>query len=248
MREVLALIPARGGSKGIPRKNIRLFAGLPLISYSIAAGLQAELVTRVIVSTDDEEIAQVARDYDAEVPFIRPAELAEDYTPDLPVFAHALRWLDEHEGYKPEVVVHLRPTSPIRQPKLIDEAVNKLLLHPEADSIRGVISAREIPYKMWLIDGLDKPMIPLMTVPGIEEPFNAPRQILPHAYWHTGQIDVIYPATILEKNSMNGKSVLPLILNPRYTADLDTLDEWERAENLVIHGGLNMIRPRGYYA
>ena len=108
--QVLAVIPARGGSKGLPRKNIREFAGFPLIAYSIAAGLGAECVTRTIVSTDDEEIAAVARQYGAETPFLRPAELAQDNTTDLPVFQHALRWLDEHEGYQPEVVVQLRPT------------------------------------------------------------------------------------------------------------------------------------------
>src|SRR5512136_151314 len=111
MTEVLAFIPARGGSKSIPRKNIRSFAGHPLIAYSIAAGLAAESVTRVIVSTDDEEIAAVARRYGAETPFLRPAELSQDNTPDLPVFQQALEWLDENEGYRPEILVQLRPTS-----------------------------------------------------------------------------------------------------------------------------------------
>ena len=121
--EILALIPARGGSKGIPRKNIRAFAGQPLIAYSIAAGLQAKTVTRVIVTTDDEEIAEVARSCGAETPFLRPAELAQDRTTDLPVFQHALRWLAEHEDYHPQVVVHLRPTTPIRPPDLVDRSV-----------------------------------------------------------------------------------------------------------------------------
>jgi len=103
--QVLAIVPARGGSKSIPRKNIRFFAGHPLIAYSIAAGLAAETVTRVIVSTDDEEIAAVARQYGAEVPFLRPAELSWDDTPDLPVFQHALTWLAEHDSYRPEIVV-----------------------------------------------------------------------------------------------------------------------------------------------
>jgi CMP-N-acetylneuraminic acid synthetase len=114
MTEVLALIPARGGSKGIPRKNIRDFSGYPLIAWSIAAAKQSELVTRVIVSTDDEEIAAVARAWGAETPFLRPAEFAEDKTTDLPVFVHALAWLAENENYRPDVVVQLRPTSPIR--------------------------------------------------------------------------------------------------------------------------------------
>src|SRR5512145_3318540 len=114
MTEVLAIIPARGGSKGIPRKNIRNFAGWPLIAWSIAAAQQAESVTRLLVSTDDEEIAAVARQYGAETPFLRPAEFAQDATTDLPVFEHALKWLAEHENYRPDVVVQLRPTSPIR--------------------------------------------------------------------------------------------------------------------------------------
>mgnify|MGYP006269725145 CR=1 FL=1 len=118
MTEILAIIPARGGSKGIPRKNIRNFAGYPLVAWSIAAGLQARTVTRVVVSTDDEEIAAVARQYGAETPFLRPAELARDETPDLPVFEHALKFLEEVEGYKPEVVVQLRPTSPGAPPAM----------------------------------------------------------------------------------------------------------------------------------
>ena len=116
MTEILALIPARGGSKGIPRKNIRSFAGYPLIAWSIAAGLQANSVSRVIVSTDAEEIAAVARQYGAETPFMRPHELAQDRTNDLPVFEHAMKWLEDIEGYKPEIVVQLRPFSWIPTP------------------------------------------------------------------------------------------------------------------------------------
>jgi N-acylneuraminate cytidylyltransferase len=241
--EILAVIPARGGSKGIPRKNVKLFAGYPLIAYSIAAGLQAKTVTRVIVTTDDEEIAAEARKFGAETPFLRPAALAGDRTPDLPVFQHALQWLAEKESYVPQAVVHLRPTSPIRPPDMVDGAVEQLLAHPEADSVRGVISAREIPFKMWLIDDLNRPMTPLMTVPGVDEPYNAPRQILPHAYWHTGQIDVMRPATLLEKKSMSGKMVMAVILDERYTTDLDTPDEWSRAEWLAINSGLDMVWP-----
>src|SRR5512140_1442523 len=127
MTDVLAIIPARGGSKGIPRKNIRDFAGYPLIAYSIAAGLQAKSVSRVIVSTDDEEIAAVARQCGAETPFLRPAEFAQDTSTDLPLFEHALQWLAEHENYRPEVVVQLRPTSPLRPRDLVDRAVSILL-------------------------------------------------------------------------------------------------------------------------
>lgn len=241
--EVLAIIPARGGSKGIPRKNIRPFAGYPLITYSIAAGLQAETVTRVIVTTDDEEIAEVARRYGAETPFLRPAKLAQDRTTDLPVFQHALEWLAENEGYHPDVIVHLRPTTPVRPPDLVDGSVRLLLAHPEADSVRGITPARANPFKMWLIDGEDKPIRPLTTVPGIDESYNAPRQILPIAYQHTGLIDVIRPDTILKLNSMSGKTILPIIFDPSYAADLDTPDDWRRAEKRALAGGPAMVWP-----
>jgi len=240
--EVLAIIPARGGSKGIPRKNIRRFAGAPLIAYSIAAGLQAESVTRVIISTDDEEIASVARAWGAEAPFLRPADIAQDGTLDLPVFQHALRWLAEHEGYHPDVVVQLRPTSPVRPVGLVDEAVNLLLAHPEADSVRGVVPSGQNPHKMWRI-GADGRMMPLLTVPGMAEPYNAARQSLPVVYWQTGHIDAIRPATILEQGLMSGKVILPVLVDPRYAVDIDNPSDWQRAEWLVQQGGLDMVIP-----
>lgn len=233
--EILALIPARGGSKSIPRKNIRLFARHPLIAYSIAAGLQAHTVTRVIVSTDDEEIAAVARQYGAETPFLRPAEFAQDNTTDLPVFQHALGWLVEHEGYRPEVVVQLRPTSPIRPPDCVDSAVRLLLEHPEADSVRGVVPSGQNPHKMWRITA-DGRMAPLLAVPGLAEPYNAPRQALPPTYWQTGHIDAIRTATIDDKGSLSGEVILPLVLDPRYAIDIDTLNDWRRAEWLIADG------------
>lgn len=240
--EVLAIIPARGGSKGIPRKNIKLFAGHPLIAYSIAAGVQAESVTRVIVSTDDEEIAAVARQYGAEVPFLRPAELAQDQTLDLPVFQHALRWLEERERYRPEVVVQLRPTSPVRPPALVDEAVRILLEHPEADSVRGVVPAGQNPHKMWRIDPQTGVMKNLLDVPGVDEPYNAPRQILPPVYWQTGHIDAIRPRAI-HAGSMSGKIILPVMVDPAYTVDIDTPKDWARSEWLVWYSDLEIVYP-----
>ena len=241
--EVLAIIPARSGSKGIPYKNIRLFAGYPLIAYSIAAGIQSETVMRVLVTTDDEKIAETARSFGAETPFLRPTELANDRTLDLPVFQHALAWLAEHEKYQPEAVVHLRPTTPVRPPDLVDRAVRLLLAHPEADSVRGVTPAHQNPFKMWLMDGEGKPLRPLTTVPGVDEPYNAPRQVLPTAYAHTGLIDVIRPTTILELNSMSGKVILPVLFDPVYSADLDTPDDWRRAEERMLTGGPVMVWP-----
>jgi N-acylneuraminate cytidylyltransferase len=239
---VLALIPARGGSKSIPRKNIRLFAGHPLLAYSIAAGLQAETVTRVLVSTDDEEIATIANRYGAETPFLRPQELAQDNTTDLPVFVHALDWLLEHEGYRPEIVIQLRPTSPIRPPDLVDKAVQLLMDHPEADSVRGVVSSGQNPYKMWRINEHGH-LQPLLNVPGIPEPYNAPRQALPLTYWQTGHIDAMRVASLRQKNSLSGDIILPLVIDPAYMVDIDSERDWQRAEWLIANTRLEIVHP-----
>ena len=245
MTEILAFIPARGGSKGIPRKNIRLFAGYPLIAWSIAAAKQSQLVTRVVVSTDDEEIAAVAREYGAETPFLRPSELAQDGTTDLPVFEHALKWLDAErvEGYRPDVIVQLRPTSPIRPRTMVDDAIRILLEHADADCVRGVVPAAQNPYKMWRFDGENKPLNPLLEMDGIAEPYNAPRQILPPVYWQTGHIDAIRVSTITQKKSLTGDVIYPLLIDPKYTVDIDTLTDWAKYEALV-YSGLEIASPR----
>jgi YrbI family 3-deoxy-D-manno-octulosonate 8-phosphate phosphatase len=239
MTEILALIPARGGSKGIPRKNIRSFAGYPLIAWSIAAAKQSELVTRVIVSTDDEEIASVARQYGAEAPFLRPSELAQDKTTDLPVFEHALKWLEDVEAYRPEIIVQLRPTSPIRPKNMVDDAIRILLNHEDADCTRGVVPAAQNPFKMWRFNGEDQP---LLEVKGIDEPYNAPRQILPPVYWQTGHIDAIRISTISQKKSLTGDVIYPLVIDSKYTVDIDTLSDWAKYEAL-IYSGLEVISP-----
>jgi YrbI family 3-deoxy-D-manno-octulosonate 8-phosphate phosphatase len=242
MTEILALIPARGGSKGIPRKNIRNFAGYPLIAWSIAAAKQASCVTRIIVSTDDEEIASVARQFSAETPFLRPSELALDQTTDLPVFEQALEWLKDNENYKPDITVQLRPTSPIRPKDCVDRAVEILLDHEEADCVRGVVPAGQNPHKMWHLAGENQPMKPLLQVEGIVEPYNAPRQILPPVYWQTGHIDAIRVSTIQLKKSLTGDVIYPLLIDPRYTVDIDNLSDWAKYEALAT-SGLEMVTP-----
>ena len=239
---ILALIPARGGSKSIPHKNIRPLVGIPLIAYSIAAAKGSKWVTRTIVSTDDEEIANVAREFGAETPFMRPAEFAQDDTTDFPVFLHALNWLKEHENYQPDIVVQLRPTSPLRPPDCVDQAIQILLDHSEADSVRGVIPSSQNPFKMWQITDQGR-ISPLLSLPGIPEPFNAPRQALPQTFWQTGHIDAIRLTTILQKNSLSGEIVYPLQIDPGYAVDIDTLRDWQRAEWFIGLGDLPIAHP-----
>ena len=240
-KETLAIIPARGGSKSILRKNIRSFAGHPLLAYSIAAGLQSDTVSRVLISTDDPEIAEIGRAYGAEAPFIRPAELAMDLTPDLPVFVHALNWLEENEGYQPEIIVQLRPTTPLRPPGCVDQGIALLLQHQQADSVRAVVPSAQNPYKMWKIsaDGILNPLLE----DGPHEAYNSPRQDLPRTHWQTGHLDVFYRRVLFEKDSLTGDVIVPLVLDPKYTVDIDTELDWERAEWNLRQGDMDVVRP-----
>lgn len=208
--EVLALIPARGGSKGIPRKNLMTMAGKPLIAHSIEQAKGAKLVTRVLVSSDDAEILEISRRHGAETPFVRPPEFAQDASLDIEVFTHALEWLAAHESYRPDLIVHLRPTEPLRRPADIDRAVRLMLESPEATALKSVSPAHQTPYKMWRMD--EGFLRPLLALPGVREPHAMPRQKLPQVYWQNGIIDVIRPETVLRDKTMYGDKVLPLVL------------------------------------
>jgi YrbI family 3-deoxy-D-manno-octulosonate 8-phosphate phosphatase len=240
--QVLAIVHARGGSKSLPRKNIRRLHGHPLAAYSIASGLAARSVSRVIMSTDDEEIADIARQYGAEVPFMRPAELASDTAPDYPLFDHALTWLRENENYVPDIVVQLRPTTPFRPKGMIDEAVAILQSDPAADCVRGVTIPKQTPYKMWR-PGANGYILPLIDTDFVE-PYNMPRQKLPTAYFQTGHVDVIRTTTITQKKSLTGDLVRPIMLDPNYSVDIDTLADFELAERALEQKQLSIDIPR----
>ena len=228
--EVMALIPARGGSKSVPRKNLLPVAGKPLIAYSILHAKACASITRSVVSTDDDEIAAVARQYGAEVPFKRPAEAASDTATDFQVFQHALAWLAEHEGYVPELVVHLRPTGPVREAALIERAVQLMLDNPDADALRSVGTAEQTPYKMWRIEGSF--LRPLIELPGYREAHSMPRQKLPAAYWQNGYVDIVRPRTITELESMTGSVVLPFVVEGKIH-ELDYVDQIPALEQAV---------------
>lgn len=233
--EVLAVIPARGGSKGIPRKNVVELLGRPLLSWSVRAALDAETVTRTVLSTDDAEIAEIGAAAGAEVPFLRPAELAGDEVLDLPVFLHVLQALADGEGYRPDIVVHLRPTSPLRPPGLVDEGVRTLAADPAADSLRAVTVPANNPFKMWRIEG--GVLVPLVDS-GIPEQYNQPRQALPDAYWQTGTLDVVRAATLVEARSMTGRRILPMVIDPELAVDIDDSVSLAVAEDRCRRFGL----------
>lgn len=226
--KVLAIIPARGGSRGIPHKNIVPLAGKPLFAYSVEHALGSRHIERTIVSTDDEEIARLAVSWGAEVPFMRPEELGGDEVLDLPVFVHALEWLDKHEHYRPDIVVHLRPTGPLRWVRQIDEAIDLLTGNPAADSVRSVSIPSQHPYRMFSI-GKDGFLVPLMKTE-YKEPFLLRRQDCPPVYWYNCVIDVTRRKTILEKGSMTGDHILPYIMDSRFIVDVDSPDDLLLAE------------------
>ena len=204
------------------------------------AGLQTPEITRVICSTDSDDIASVAREYGAETPFIRPAELAQDHSNDLEAFVHALEWLRNNEHYVPDIVVQLRPTSPIRYITDIQRAITLLISNPDADSVRAVSEPVTTPYKMWNIDekGL---LVPLLSLPENQEPYNTARQELPEIFAQTGTIDVIRTSTITTMNSMTGDYILPLKIDQETFIDIDTLNSLLLAE--IVMQKLNCVKP-----
>lgn len=226
---VYALVLARGGSKGLPGKNVRPLGGHPLVGWSVAAARASAAVDRVICSTDSEEIAAVARAYGADTPFMRPAEIAGDFATDIEVFCHCVRWLVDH-GERPDLMVQLRPTTPFRDPAWIDQSVAMMRADPSITCVRSVAVAERTPYKMWVKEESGR-LQPLLTLEGVDEPFNMPRQKLPPVHWHTGQLDVIR-TDVIEAGSMTGDNIHAIEVDPDSAVDIDGIRDFQMAELL----------------
>ncbi|WP_407282805.1 acylneuraminate cytidylyltransferase family protein [Methanolobus sp. WCC1] len=226
---VIAIIPARGGSKGVPKKNLRDLEGYPLIAYSIAACTLSEKIDRVIVSTDSQEIADVSRSFGAEVPFMRPAEISGDKSTDIEFMLHAISWFKENEGFVPEHIAHVRPTTPLRDPALIDAAIDKILSSKDATSLRSVHELRESPYKLFGINGdFLEGLYPDDPRP---EYYNLPRQTFPPVYQPNGYIDVVKSKTILEMNKLHGHQMLSFITPD--VGEVDNLEDFDYIEYIL---------------
>ena len=232
MRKITALIPARGGSKGMLQKNIKKFAGKPLISHTIEQALSTSLIDSVYVSTDDDKIANISRKAGAKVPFIRPSEYVQDDSLDLPVFVHFITWVKQYERYNPEIIVHLRPTSPLRTVSMIEKAIKLLIENADADSVRTVCLPTQNPHKMWTInpDGYLSPIIRTE----MHEQWNQPRQTLPNVYWQNGYVDVTRNNTIIKKQSMTGNNILPLLVEESNFIDIDNEYTFHLAEKIFL--------------
>jgi CMP-N,N'-diacetyllegionaminic acid synthase len=224
----LGLTLGRGGSKGLPGKNVRPLHGRPLITWAIAAGLASRSLDRVLCSTDDDEIAEACRAWGGDVPFRRPAEFAQDHSTDLDVFSHALEWLARNERRLPEFMVQLRPTQPFREPEWIDRAIALMRADRTITCVRSVAMSPITPYKMWKLDSTGR-LLPLLELEGVAEPFNMPRQKLPPVYWHTGQLDVIRTDTLLD-GSMTGNNIQALVVDVDTAVDIDHATDFKLAE------------------
>ncbi len=233
--EILAIIPARGGSKGIPGKNVKPLAGKPLIAWTIDAARQSKRITRTIVSTDDEGIADVARMHGAEVPFMRPADIAGDLATDVEFLTHALETLKNTEGYVPDIVLRLPPTSPLRTAAHIDEGIQTLIADETLDAVRPIVEAPKHPYKFWKIAASGDILEPFLSkeFTGFDEPQNLPRQLFPKVYMHTGAMDVMRRDTILVQRSTSGKRLGYFFMSPEDSVNIDSPIDFDIAEVLM---------------
>ena len=224
---VLGLITARGGSKGIPRKNIADLHGKPLIAWTIEAALQSDVLNRVIVSTDDQEIAAVSRKYGAEVPFLRPAGLAADRSAHIPVIQHALQWVEQDCGSLPEYVCLLQPTSPLRTARHIAQAV-ALLRKQNFDAVVSVCEAKTHPFLTRKLDenGLLQPFMPIPS--GYLR-----RQDFPPAYEINGAIYLCRSSIVMKEGTLLPEKNGAFVMDEKSSLDIDTSDDLARARILL---------------
>ena len=227
---LVALIQARGGSKGVPKKNIRTLGGFPLIAHSIIACKLTNSIERTVVSTDSEEIAEIARNYGAEVPFMRPAEFAQDNSTDMDVIQHALEWFEKKERQVPEYWIQVRPTTPLREPAVLDQAIAKIQERPEATSLVSVHEIVESPGKMFgMQDGYLHGLCPLDPRP---EYFTLPRQSFPPIYFGNGYVDIVKTNTLKYYKSCYGPKMLAFMTPD--TGEVDKEDDFKKLNYFLI--------------
>lgn len=220
---IVAIIPARSGSKGIPHKNIIQFGGYPLIAYSIIAAKLSKRISRVIVSTDSVTYAQIAKKYGAEVPFLRPKKFAKDSSTDKEFVVHALEWFKKNEGHIPDYLVHLRPTAPLRKPEYIDRAIKIMTKNKQATSLRSAHEAPNPPQKYFSIK--EKFFSGIFPEDVHLEYHCLPRQLFPLAYEPNSYVDILKSSVVLQSKGLHGTKILPFITSD--TGDVDSISEMQ---------------------
>lgn len=228
--KILCIIPARSGSKGIKNKNIKILKDKPLLAWSIYQAQQSKFKMKIIVSTDSQQYANIAKQYGAEVPFLRPKEISDDLSTDLECIKHCINWLKDNQKYIPNIIVQLRPTQPNRKVSDIDKAIKIFSDNiKNYDSLRSVIPIKKSCFKMYTIE--NNLLNPTFNVfKNIKEPYNQCRQILPQTYLHNGYIDII-KTSLLKNNTISGEKILPFIMEEVDNIDIDDLKDWEKSNS-----------------
>jgi len=225
---ILAIIPARGGSKGVPGKNIKLLNGKPLLAYTSEIALQSKYLTEVVVSTEDEQIIEVAKNLGIGVPFIRPVVLSQDNTPTIDVIIHALQWY-ENQNNCFDAVCLLQVTSPFRTVNFLDKAINKFI-EQDTDSLVSVLKVPHEYNPHWTFEVNDEGNLKIATG---ETEIISRRQELPTAYHRDGSIYITKTKVLLEEHSLYGKSTAFIESDPEFYVNIDSLKDWERAEEMI---------------
>lgn len=234
MRSIIALIPARSGSKRVADKNIRPLAGHPVMAYTIAAARQSGIFSAILVSTDSEQYAEVARQYGAEVPFLRPSEISGDVSPDIEWVEFTLKKL-KAMGREYDCFSLLRPTSPFRLPETIQRAWKEFLAEEGVDSLRAVEKCREHPGKMWVVRG--KRMMPLLPIGPAELPWHStPYQALPEVYAQNASLEIACSRVVFQGRTIAGEVIMPFFTQGYEGFDVNRPYDWALAEELVRTG------------
>ncbi len=220
--KIIAIIPCRSGSKGIKDKNIKQIFGKPLVYYSIFFALQCKFIDRVIVSTDSKKYKKICESLGAEVPFLRPKSISKDSSLDVDLFKHAIDWLKKNENYETDLIVHLRPTNPLRRIKTLKKMVSVLLRNKNLSSARSLSIPNKSPYKLWSIknNNIIEPILKNKTL--YNEPYNAPRQKLPNFYIQNATYDV-FRTKLIKKNLISGKKIYGVLTHN--FIDIDTIED-----------------------
>lgn len=230
--KVLAVIGARSGSKSMPHKNIKPLLGRPLLAWIIETAKASNYVSRVVISTDSQEYAEIGKKYGAEAPFLRPKELAADSVPDFDYLYHAATWLQDNESWQADIILRLPPTTPLCRPESIDACVELLINNPEADSSRTITPASKHPYKLWRTNG--KYLEPFLSeeFTGFKDAHNMPRQSFPQAFSHVDVIALRWN-TLVNKKAMAGEKILFHQIPKIDAVDIDTEIDFLVAETLL---------------
>jgi len=223
---IVALIPARRGSKGIPNKNIVKLGQHPLIAYSIAISAMSKYINQIVVTTDSEEITSIAKNYGAEAPFLRPLEISGDNSIDKEFFLHYLCVLQEMGQPVPELIVHLRPSSPFRELSFIDDAIKYMLENRDASALRSAHETHLTPYKIFYKE--NGCLKPFLDYPGEKEFYNLPRQVFRKAYIPNGVVDIVRPRILLESGLLHGERIK--LWETPASPDIDVKEDLEYAE------------------